>query len=324
MSTGSYPAKQSSGEFIRGLNGLRDHHRGCVTTIGSFDGVHLGHRSILTRLGEIAAQLKQPSLVIIFEPQPYEYFARGGAPARLSRLREKVNALFAAGVDRILCLKFDSYLRNLSAQEFIDDILIKQLGVSHLEIGDDFRFGCDRAGDFALLRQAGQKHGFTVEDTQTLLIDSLRVSSTRVRELLALGDLGKVETLLGRPYSVSGRVGYGQQIGRSINIPTANLALGRFRSPVSGVFAVDAKIEGFDEIFQGVANVGVRPTVSGQIKPLLEAHLFDFDEQIYGSCIEITFCKRLRPEKKFESLDTLKEQIELDIKLGKQYFYERL
>lgn len=305
--------------FIRGLHNLRPWHSGCVATIGSFDGVHLGHQAILRQLKQAADAHQLPSTVIVFEPQPHEFFSGEKAPARLMRLREKIQALFAAGVDRVLCVRFTESLRSLSADEFIEQVLVRGLGIKHLVIGDDFRFGCDRKGDFQLLQQAGSNYGFSVSDTCTLLLHGERVSSTRIRYLLELGDFAQAEELLGRPYSISGRVGYGQQLGRKLGVPTANIHLWRYRSPLHGVFAVTAIMKG-QEIYQGVANVGVRPTVSGDQKPLLEVHLFDFADVIYGSIIEVVFHHKLRDEKKFASLDDLKTQLQSDINQTKTFF----
>lgn len=307
-------------EFISGLQGLSSQHHGCVATIGSFDGVHLGHQAILSRLCEEGRRRGLPTLVIVFEPQPYEFFSKERAPARLTRLREKVAALFLCGVDRVLCLKFDEQLRSLSAQAFVNDVLVSKLGIQHLEIGDDFRFGCDRAGDFKMLKQAGERLGFSVCDTQTYLVDGERVSSTRVRKLLEQDHIAEAAKLLGSPFTITGRVIYGNQLGRTIDVPTANIGLGRFRSPVHGVYAIRAQLPGGESPLTGVANVGVKPTVDGVGKPLLEVHLFDFDCNIYGACLKITFCHKLRSEQKFASFELLKQQIQRDISAGRRFF----
>lgn len=307
-------------EFISGLHGIEPHHHKCVATIGSFDGVHLGHQAILARLCEVGQRSGLPTLVMVFEPQPHEFFSKEQAPARLTRLREKVAALFACGVDRVLCLKFDETLRSLSAEAFVREILLAKLGVKHLEIGDDFRFGCDRAGDFAMLKQAGQQWGFTVRDTHTHLVGGERVSSTRIRNLLEQDQLGEAAKLLGAPFSVTGRVIYGNQLGRTIGVPTANIGLGRYRSPVQGVYAVAVELVDNRRVLYGVANVGIKPTVEGAAKPLLEVHVFDFDGDIYGRCLRVTFRHKLRSEQKFDSLELLKQQIRRDINAGRQFF----
>lgn len=305
--------------FIRGLHNLRPSYRGCVATIGSFDGVHLGHQAILQQLQQVANACKLPSVVIIFEPQPHEFFAGDKAPARLMRLREKVQALLAAGVNRVLCLQFNDALRRLSAEAFVEKVLIEGLGIKHLVVGDDFRFGCDRRGDFALLQTIGSQRGFSVTDTVTLEVGGERVSSTRIRQLLEQGDFASAEQLLGKPYSINGRIAYGQQLGRKLGVPTANVHLRRYRSPLHGVFTVTVKFAD-GSVYKGVANVGVRPTVTGDKKPLLEVHLFDFSRMAYGAMIDVTFHTKLRDEKKFNSLDELQTQLQMDIAQAKQFF----
>jgi riboflavin kinase/FMN adenylyltransferase len=310
----------SQHEFIAGIRGIKPRHRSCVATIGSFDGVHLGHQAILARLREEGHKLGLPTLVMLFEPQPHEYFSREKAPPRLMRLREKVAAIFDLGIDRVLCLRFNEHLRSLSAQAFIDDILVRQLAVAHLEIGDDFRFGCDRAGDFALLQQAGRQHGFAVRDTRTFVLHGERVSSTRVRQLLEANNLDGAAQLLGRRFSVTGRVIHGKRLGRTLNVPTANIGLGRYRSPVRGVYVVD--VESGSQRWQAVANVGVRPTVNGTSKPLLEVHILDYSGELYGKWLKVEFRHKLRDEKKFTSVDELKQQLHLDIAAARDYFVQ--
>lgn len=305
-------------EFIRGLHRLEQRHYGCVATIGAFDGVHLGHQAILRQVTDKARELGVPSLVMVFEPQPHEYFSRERAPARLTRLREKVTALFAAGVDRVLCLQFNSRLRSMTAHAFVEQVLVNGLGVKHLVIGDDFRFGCDRSGDYALLQSAGETHGFTVSDTATCEFDGERISSTRIRQLLENDQFEQVEKLLGRPFSVTGRVVHGLRLGRSLGAPTANVGLGRYRSPVQGVYAVEVEVAG--QHYPGAANVGVRPTLGGGHKPLLEVHIFDFSNTLYGECIRVIFRSKLRNEEKFESLEALAAQIQKDIVKGREFF----
>src|SRR5690554_1508760 len=212
-------------ELVRGLHNLRSRHRGCVATIGNYDGVHAGHQAILKRLRAHATRVGLPGCVVIFEPQPREYFSPQSAPPRLTRLRDKLALLEEQGVDRVLCLAFNRRLRELSADEFIQQVLIDGLGVQHLEVGDDFRFGCDRAGDFNLLKQWGQRKGFTVESASTVAENGERVSSTRVRQVLADGDFAQAERLLGRPFSITGRVLHGQKLGRQLGAPTANVQL---------------------------------------------------------------------------------------------------
>jgi riboflavin kinase/FMN adenylyltransferase len=309
-------------EFIRGLYNLRQRHRGSVATIGTFDGVHLGHQAILRQLNDASERLKVPSVVILFEPQPHEYFTRERAPARLMRLREKLEALFAAGVDKVLCLQFNEAFRRLTARQFVDQVLVQGLGIKHLVVGDDFRFGCDRAGNYALLQSAGAEHGFGVTDTCTLTLAGRRVSSTRIREHLQAGEFAQAEACLGRPYAISGRVGHGKKLGRELGVPTANVRLQRYRAPLSGVYAINAQLAD-GQWYPGVANVGVKPTVAGELKPLLEVHLFDFNRDIYGQPIRVVFYWHLRAEQKFASLAALTAQLQDDISRARAYFAAR-
>ncbi len=288
-------------QLVRGLQNLRPRHRGCVATIGNFDGVHRGHQAILARLRERADELGVPSCVVIFEPQPREFFGPDTAPARLTRLRDKLALFAAAGVDRVLCLSFNRRLRELSAAEFVHAILVEGLGVQHLEVGDDFRFGCDRAGDFAFLQQAAVVEGFTLEAASTVEIDGLRVSSTRVRESLAAADFVLAERLLGRPFQISGRVLHGQKLARQFGTPTANVQLKRRRVPLTGVYLVSVELDG--KSWPGVANIGVRPTVQGDGNAHLEVHLLEFVGDIYGRRLTVAFHQKLRDEQRFASLE---------------------
>ena len=305
-------------EFIRGHYNLRPEHRGCVVTIGNFDGVHLGHQSVLGQLAEKAAELDVPSVVITFEPHPQEFFGFDNTPPRLTRLREKLLALQRYSVDRVLCLHFNRQLAAMPAMDFIEKLLIQGLDVRYLVVGDDFRFGNKRQGDFAMLREVGQQRGFQVANLHTFLVDGMRVSSTRVRDALACGDLDEADKLLGRAYRMSGRVAHGDKRGRSIGFPTANVHLHRRATPVQGVFAVE--VFGLErEPIEGVANVGVRPTVDGT-RTLLEIHLFDFDEDIYGRHINVEFSRKLRAERQFENLETLRQQIAQDVEQARAFF----
>lgn len=307
-------------ELIRGLHNLRPCHGGGVATIGNFDGVHLGHQAVLGQLAEKAGALGLPTAVITFEPQPQEYFA-ADVPPRLTRLREKVKALSRFSVNRVLCLRFDRTLATIPAEEFIRRVLVEGLGLRYLVVGDDFRFGAGRKGDFALLRQAGERHGFEVARMRTFSIGGERVSSTRVRAALAAGDLLLAEQLLGRPYRLCGRVAHGDKRGRSIGFPTANIHLHRKKAPVEGVFAVEMfGIAG--EPVAGVANVGRRPTVNG-LEPRLEVHLFDFAGDLYGEHVQVDFLHKIRPERRFESFEALRRQIEVDAAQAKAFFDDR-
>lgn len=306
--------------FIRGLCNLREEHRGCVATIGSFDGVHRGHRAILQQLFSQAAALGLPSVVVLFEPQPHEFFAGDKAPARLMRLRDKIRTLADCGVDRVVCLRFDQHLRSLSAQAFVDDILVARLGVRALVIGDDFRFGCDRAGDFSVLLREGQRQGFSVSDTCTVQDAGERISSTRIRRALEDEQFEVAARLLGHPYTMQGRVVYGQQLGRTLGVPTANVRLRRYRSPLNGVFAVRLRCVGDSDWMPAVANVGVRPTVGGEGKPVLEVHVLDYAGNLYGKEVAVQFDKKLRQEHKFPTLMALKEQIHRDIEQARTFY----
>jgi riboflavin kinase/FMN adenylyltransferase len=306
-------------ELIRGLHNLRPGHRGCVATIGAFDGVHFGHQAVIRQLLQKSVALALPSIVIVFEPLPREYFSPLNAPARLSSFREKFLALQALGVDRILRIRFTENLQTMSAQEFIDILFVQGLGVSHVALGDDFRFGNDREGDFRMLSAQGERYGFDVESTATLAIHGERVSSTRIRQALEEADFELAEALLSRPYSISGKVVYGRQLGRSLGFPTANLELHRLRAPLSGVYAVEVTGAGLEKA-KGVANVGTRPTVNDSIKANLEVHLLDLNQDLYGQRIEVVFKHKLREEKKFESVDELKENIARDVKNARLWF----
>lgn len=302
-------------EFIRNFVHLKPHHRHCVATIGNFDGVHLGHQVVLNQLKNKAKQLNVSSLVIIFEPQPQEFFSHSIVPARLTRLREKLLALQRDGIDYVLSLRFNEQLAALSAEQFIHSILVDKLAIQHLVVGDDFHFGKERQGNFSTLQSSGQQYGFTVENWQTFIFDGERVSSTRIRNALVNGNFEAAKQLLGRPYTLVGRVSYGQQRGRTIGFPTANIFLHRQISPINGVFAV--MMHGVaDQPLAGVANLGTRPTIDGH-HLLLETHLFDFNDSIYGHYVEIEFIAKLRDEQKFASFDQLKQQIALDVQRAK-------
>ena len=308
-------------EIIRGLINLHERHRGCVVTIGNFDGVHRGHQAILQQVGDKADELGVPSMLICFEPQPKEYFDVFNSPARLTRFREKVALLEAHGVDKVLCFKFDEKTRSIAAKEFVR-ILVERLGVRALFVGDDFRFGQDRSGDFELLRRSGEAHGFEVTNLYTMTFEHVRVSSTRIREALASGDFDGAESMLGHPYSITGKVIYGRQLGRQLGAPTANVQLHRYRAPIDGVYAVE--VEGLDKTYCGVANVGVRPTLEEDTPtPILEVNLFDFHADIYGKTVCTVFRHKVRDEKKFDGLDELKEAIAESVRQARAWFEAR-
>jgi riboflavin kinase/FMN adenylyltransferase len=306
-------------ELIRGFHNFRPRHRGCVATIGAFDGVHRGHQAVLRQLIDKSREYSLPSTVVLFEPLPREFLAPDAAPPRLMSFREKFEAIRDLGIDRVVRIRFNDALRNMSADEFITSLFVKNLGAKYIVVGDDLRFGRDRSGDFDLLRKYGARDGFDVMDTATLLHEGERVSSTRIREVLGQGDFALAEHLLGRPYSIAGRVIVGQQLGRTIGAPTANIQLRRLRSPLSGVFAV--QVAGVsDSLLPAVANVGVRPTVGDLSKAILEVHLLDFEGDLYRRNIRVLFREKLRNEIKFDGIDALSEQISRDIAQARRFF----
>ncbi len=283
---------------------------GSVLTIGAYDGLHLGHRRILDRVLAEAAALGVDPVVMSFEPTPKEFFSGERPPARLMRFREKFEALRDYGISGFFCPRFDHRMAGIGVREFVDDLLISGLRVRHLVVGDDFRFAKRRSGSVDDLVQAGERAGFNVEQVPSVIIDGIRVSSSAVREALAAGDMARARRLLGGHYRMSGRVVPGRRLGRSLGYPTANVNLGRRQSPVLGIFAV--RVEGLGEgLRDGVASVGTRPTVDGT-EPLLEVHVFDFDEQIYGQYISVEFIAKLRDETRFPDLDALTRQMHRD------------
>lgn len=306
-------------QLIRGIHNLQARHFGCVLTIGNFDGVHCGHQVLLERLKQEGRERNLPVMVMTFEPQPQELFAGEKAPARLTRLRDKIKYLSQAGVDYLLCVKFDADFAAIHASGFITDLLVDKLGVKFLVVGDDFRFGAGRQGDFLLLQKAGCELGFDVISTETFCNGGKRVSSTAIREALGRDDLALAESLLGHPFSISGRVVHGNELGRTIGFPTANLPLKRQVSPVSGVYAVSVYGLG-ERPVPGVANIGTRPTVTGDKRQQLEVHLLDVKLDLYGRHIDVVMRKKLRNEQRFASLDALKQQIANDVAAARAFF----
>lgn len=303
-------------KFIRGLKNLKI--KNCVATIGNFDGLHLGHQKLLQNVIEKAKQLKLPSVLITFEPLPQEYFLKDKAAGRLLRLRDKLKVLNEFGIDYVLCLRFDIKLADLSAEDFVQDILVGKLSVKHLIVGDDFRFGRGRTGDFLLLQKFGQQSDFVVEDTQTILLNEQRIGSSRVRTALASGDLFLAEQMLGRKYVMSGHVAHGEKLGRQLGVPTLNLPMLGKKPAFTGIFVV--QVYGLDkQPLPGVASLGIRPTINGK-QYLLEVHLFDFNNKVYGHYVQVEFLQKIRDEEKFNSLDELKIQMQKDIELTKEYF----
>lgn len=304
-------------QLIRGLHNIRPEHQGCVATIGNFDGVHLGHRTILEALRQQAFELDSRVCVVTFEPQPREYFQDNASPPRLSSLREKLVLLAENHVNQVLCLPFNDRLRSLSADNFVFRALVEGLDIRYLIVGDDFHYGCDRKGDFSHLKRMGKRYGFKVRDTQSVIMQQTRISSTHIRDALAENLFAKAERMLGRPFTMIGRVVKGQKLGRALGFPTANIRLCRRRLPLQGVFAVRALVDGHR--FNAVANMGVRPSVSG-VKPLLEVHIIDFNRDLYDQPLRVEFVEKIRDEQKFGSLEILRAAIANDIESARNIF----
>lgn len=292
-------------------------------TIGNFDGVHRGHQAMIAKLRAAAAARGLPSCVMTFEPHPREFFAPDRAPARLTSMRDKLELLAAQGVERAYVLRFNFALAQVTAQDFIARILARGLGVRWLQVGDDFRFGARRAGDLAMLRAQSSALGYEVEGMATVELDGERVSSTAVRDALAGGEIERAAHLLGRPFSISGRVVRGDRLGRQLGFPTANVRITQPQPPLTGIFAVEL-IRSCGARLQGVASLGVRPTVKAQgAAPVLEVYVFDFNEEIYGERVRIEFLHKFRDEAKYVDLETLKQQIARDVADTRAYFARR-
>lgn len=332
--------------LIFSLSELPDDFSASVVSIGNFDGVHLGHQAVIRQLITKADNSTLPVVVVTFDPLAKEYFSAKYAPEQLDKLPERLSSvkqraglLESLGVDYVFCLNFDQKLEQQSAEDFIQQVLIDGLRVKHLVVGDDFHFGYQRQGNFALLKQLGAQNGFQVESMQTFSFAGERVSSGRVREALQLSDFPLVENLLGRPFSIKSQVQQGQQLGTKIGFPTANLDLSDFANsklPLQGVFAVNIAIDGEQKNYQGVANIGVRPTVDGVSKSL-EVHLFNFATDfrsdkarqsvqteasygLYGLELEVFFLHKIRDEMKFASIDDLQQQITIDVANARAFF----
>ncbi|HUO78710.1 MAG TPA: bifunctional riboflavin kinase/FAD synthetase [Steroidobacteraceae bacterium] len=297
--------------LFRGLTNCRTDGRGVAVAIGNFDGVHLGHQALVRAARERALASGARLAALTFEPHPREYFDAAAAPPRLMRLGEKCAALAALGVESLIVLRFDARLQHQTAEDFVAQTLCRGLGARHVVVGEGFRFGCRRAGTIETLAAAGARAGFEVVAVPSVTADGVRVSSTRVREALGAGNLAAAARLLGRPYAMTGRVIYGQQLGRRLGYPTANLRLHRRATPLGGVFAVE--VGGLDgrPAAAAVASLGNRPTIGGG-ETLLEVHLFDFDGDLYGRRLSVDFVAKLRDEEKFPSLDALVVQMHAD------------
>ena len=291
-------------------------------TIGNFDGVHRGHQAMLARLRDAARARGLPACAMTFEPHPREFFAPDQAPARLTTVREKLELLAAEGIKRTYLCRFDYRFAQHTAEDFIENTLVRGLGVRHLLVGDDFRFGARRAGDFAMLRQHAGRLGYSVESMSSVTVDGERVSSTAVREALAAGDLDRAAHLLGRPYAISGRVVHGDALGRQLGFPTANVRIRHNRLPLSGIFAVEVT-GAADTLVRGVASLGVRPTVKHAAEPVLEVYLLDFSSDIYGRHLRVDFLHKFRDEQKFADLAALTQQIARDVADAQAFFATR-
>lgn len=309
-------------EFVRGLHNLKPDPRGCVVTIGAFDGVHLGHQAVIEFLKREGEELSLPTTVIMFEPLPREYFQPQDAPPRIMTLREKCLALAELGVDRVVCLAFNESLRQMSAEAFSREVFIEGLGAKFIVLGDDFRFGNSREGDLAFLAALGEREGFLVSATPTFEFEGERVSSTRVRAALTAGNFDLAARLLGKPFEMAGKVVHGAKLGRQIGTPTANIQLKRVKSPLHGVYCVTVDGDGLDAL-PGIANVGVKPTVASENQANLEVHLLDFDGDLYGKRLTVRFWHKLREEQKFESVDVLIEQIGRDVDAARVWHQAR-
>jgi riboflavin kinase / FMN adenylyltransferase len=305
-------------EIIHGIYNLRPVHHGNVVTMGNFDGVHRGHQMLLDDLNRQSAALGVPSMLVTFEPQPREFFAGASVPPRLTRLREKVALLSRHGLQRLLLLPFNEKTARTPPSWITDELFHEMLGAKYVLVGDDFRFGRQREGNFEMIQQAGARLGYQVSRAATLSAGEQRISSSRVREALAAGDFALAEELLGHEYFIMGRVVYGRQLGRQLGVPTANIRLHRYKAALEGVYCVT--IEGIGGVtYQGIANIGVRPTVDGK-EPLLEVHVFDFSGDIYNQLLTVTFKRKLRREQTFDSIEKLKVQIDQDIDAARKWF----
>lgn len=307
-------------KFFYGTRSLSGFSRGTVLTIGAFDGVHLGHGGIVRSLQDKSVEHGLPAVAVTFYPDPAQYFRPQQAPPQIMSLREKTGALLGSGVDAVVCLPFNEETRCMTAADFVRRLLVEKLGAKYVIVGDDFRFGAGREGDFELLRQLGSELGFVAERAETHEYGGERVSSTRLRKLLQQGELEEAEHLLGRPFEICGRVVRGHQLGRDLGFPTANIPLRRQSVPLSGIFAVH--VQSGDEWYEGAANLGCRPAVNSLDKPLLEVHLLDFDDDLYGQHLKVRFVKKLREEKDFGDLEALRVAIQGDVDQAKAWFLE--
>ena len=305
-------------EFIRGEHNIALRHHGCVASVGNYDGVHPGHRQVIQSLAKKGRELKLPVTIVSFEPHPLEFFVPDAAPPRLMSVREKLEALSKLHVDRFCCLRFNHTLANTEPEEFVENLLVQKLGVRHIVVGDDFRFGRNRRGNFEMLRKIGKRHSLEVVRTKSFTVGDERVSSTRIRECLASGNLIQASRLLGRVYSMSGRVVRGDGNGSKWGFATANVQMKIHKPALTGVFVVEVDLSD-DSTWPAVASLGMRPTIGGTTN-ILEVHLLDFNSDLYGQRIRVRFLKKLRDEVKFSSIETMCEQIHQDILRTREYF----
>ncbi|QYN45754.1 bifunctional riboflavin kinase/FAD synthetase [Gilliamella sp. ESL0405] len=304
-------------KIIRGIANIKNQVSQCVLTLGNFDGVHLGHQQLINHLITQGKRLNLPTVVMLFEPQPLEFFCPDNAPSRLTSFQEKVILIEKLGIDYIIAIPFNQTFAKMSADDFIQDWLINKLQAKYIAIGDDFRFGYERKGDINLLEHYAQTYGFAVESIPTFVFDHLRVSSTAVRKALSNNDFQLAHCLLGRNYAIAGRVIHGNALARQLGFPTANIHLHRKKPALQGVYLVKVKNSCSQQSYHGIANIGIRPTIEGK-KAILEVNLFDFSGDLYGQYLDVTFVKKLRDEKKFNSLTELKEQITQDVCTAKK------
>lgn len=297
--------------------------QGCVVTWGSFDGVHLGHRRVLDEIKDKAKVLGLPSVVLITEPLAKEFFAgEDNIPPRLTGFRERLHLLADQQIDYVVCLRFNALLAKTSAEDYVSHLLLKQLNAKHIVLGDDSRFGNQRRGDLALLKAMAEKGGFSVSDIATEERETLRVSSTRIREALQAGKVTLAESLLGHEYFIAGRVVHGEKRGRQLGFPTANINIKRRQSPLLGVYVVELFNQSTQQRYPAVANIGLRPTFGGKFC-LLEVHLLDFSGDLYGQHVKVYFKDKIRDEVRFSDISALKSQIEADVQSAKAFFTAR-
>jgi riboflavin kinase/FMN adenylyltransferase len=302
--------------ILRGLNSPDS--KAVALTIGNFDGVHLGHQALLNELRAAAQERGLQSAVVIFEPHPREFFTPQQAPVRLTSLREKLELFAGLGIDRVHVCRFNKVFAQMSAANFIN-ALHEKMSARFVLIGDDFRFGSGRGGDFALMEKIGAQLGFAVQSMRTVAHEGVRISSTAIRAALAGGHLRTAQRYLGRHYSISGRVEHGDGMGRKLGFPTANIQLKHNLPPLSGIFVVQAHAEGMG-VLQGVSSLGVRPTLKRDAKPVLEVHLLEFAQQIYNKHLRVEFLQKLRDEEKYPDVETLTRHIALDVENAKKWF----